>query len=56
MRSLLGMVEALLFVSGDPLTIKDLVKATEWDEDAVTTALHELKRNYAGSEGGLQCS
>lgn len=56
MRSLLGMVEALLFVSGDPLTIKDLVKATEWDEDAVTAALHELQQRYAASDGGLQCT
>jgi segregation and condensation protein B len=54
MRSLLGMVEALLFVSGDPLTLKDLTKATEWDEEAVRTALDELSLRYSASDGGLQ--
>ena len=56
MRSLLGMVEALLFVSGDPLSVKDLIKATEWDEDAVIAALHELQQRYASSDSGLQCT
>lgn len=55
MRSLLGMVESLLFVSGDPLTVKDLVKATEWDEGAVMSALRELQQRYASSDGGVQC-
>ena len=55
MRSLLGMVESLLFVSGDPLTIKDLVKATEWDDAAVLSALKELQQRYESSDGGLQC-
>jgi chromosome segregation and condensation protein ScpB len=40
------MVESLLFVSGDPLTIKDLVKATEWDDAAVLSALKELQQRY----------
>lgn len=56
MRSLIGMVEALLFVSGDPLTLRDLVKATEWDEDAVLSALRELKQRYEDSDSGIQCT
>ena len=55
MRSLLGMVESLLFVSGDPLSVKDIVKATEWDEGAVMSALHELQQRYATSDSGVQC-
>jgi len=54
MRSLLGMVEALLFVSGEPLTLKELVKLTEWDEDAVRDALTELRQRYQNSDSGLQ--
>ena len=54
MRSLLGMVEALLFVSGDPLSLKDLVKATEWDEDAVLEAIEELRVRYQSSDSGLR--
>lgn len=51
-RSLAGMVECLLFVAGEPLTIKELVRATEWDADAVAEALETLQERYAGS--GLQ--
>jgi segregation and condensation protein B len=54
MRSLVGMVEALLFVSGEPLSLKDLVKATEWDEDAVQDALAELRERYRTLDSGLQ--
>ncbi|MBB6051679.1 SMC-Scp complex subunit ScpB [Armatimonas rosea] len=54
MRSLLGMVEALLFVSGEPLSLKDLVKATEWDEDAVRDALEELRQRYRDQDSGLR--
>jgi segregation and condensation protein B len=50
------MVEALLFVSGDPLTVKDITKATEWDDEAVIASLHELQQRYAASDGGLQCT
>lgn len=53
MRSLIGMVEALLFVSGEPLTLKELVKATEWDEDAVREAVTELRQRYADADSGL---
>jgi len=54
MRSLLGMVEALLFVSGDPLSLKELSKATEWDEDAVREALDELRLRYQDADSGLR--
>lgn len=54
MRSVLGMVEALLFVSGDPLSLKELVKATEWDEDAVRDAVEELRVRYSASDSGLR--
>ena len=54
MRSLIGMVEALLFVSGEPLSLKALAKATEWDEEAVLDALTELRSRYAAADSGLQ--
>ena len=54
MRSLIGMVEALLFVSGEPLTLKALAKATEWDEEAVLEALGELQARFQGADSGLQ--
>lgn len=54
MRSLVGMVECLLFVAGEPLTLKELVKATEWDEDAVLDAIAVLTERYGGDDSGLQ--
>lgn len=54
MRSLLGMIEALLFVSGEPMQLRELVKATEWDDDAVLEALAELKQRYESQDSGLQ--
>jgi segregation and condensation protein B len=54
MRSLLGMVEALLFVSGEPLSLKAIAKATEWDEEAVLDALQELQERSINSDSGLQ--
>ena len=48
------MVGALLFVTGEPLGLKELVKATEWDEDAVIDALRELRERFDNSDSGLQ--
>ena len=53
MTSLVGMIEALLFASGEPLTMRELEKATEWDADAVREALTELERVLDASSRGL---
>jgi segregation and condensation protein B len=52
---LVGIVEALVFASPDPITLKQLCKVldTEPKEDVVA-ALTELARRYSHS-GGLQC-
>ena len=52
---LVGIVEALVFASPDPITLKQLCKVldTEPKEDVVA-ALAELARRYTHS-GGLQC-
>ena len=52
---LVGIVEALVFASPDPITLKQLCKVldTEPKEDVVA-ALAELARRYSHS-GGLQC-
>lgn len=55
MRSLVGMIEALLFVSGDSLSVKDLVKATEWDEDAIKHGIEQLVTKYSQPDSGIQC-
>jgi segregation and condensation protein B len=48
------MVEALLFVSGEPLTLKAIARATEWDEEATLEALRELQERFAQADSGLQ--
>ncbi len=53
MTSLVGTVEALLFASGEPLALRDLVKATEWDEAAVREALASLGEILRASDRGL---
>ncbi|MFM7322893.1 MAG: SMC-Scp complex subunit ScpB [Armatimonadota bacterium] len=53
MTGLVGMVEALLFASGEPLSVRELEKATEWDGDAVREALEELGRSLRDGERGL---
>lgn len=48
------IIEALLFASGDPLTVKELVKATDTDAETVNIALRDLRDRYARVESALQ--
>jgi segregation and condensation protein B len=51
---LVGIVEALVFASPDPLTFKQLAKILDTEpKEEITAALAELKRRYQRS-GGLQ--
>ncbi len=47
-------VEALLFLSCDPLTVAELAEATEADEVAVTAALALLGEQYAPERRGIR--
>ena len=48
------IVEALLFLSADPLTTRELADATQADELAVAAALELLTEQYAPGRRGLQ--
>ena len=51
---LVGIVEALVFASPDPITFKQLAKILDTEpKEEITAALDELKRRYQRS-GGLQ--
>ncbi|MBF0559143.1 MAG: SMC-Scp complex subunit ScpB, partial [Nitrospirae bacterium] len=41
-----AILEALLFVSGEPATLTSLAKATEWAEQDVKRLLNELSSEY----------
>jgi segregation and condensation protein B len=48
------IVEALLFLSPDPVAVDDLAEAAERDAGEIAGALAELDRAYAPGERGLQ--
>jgi segregation and condensation protein B len=52
MTELARIIECLLFVAGEPLTVKELAKTTEAESAAVVEALHDLQTRYRDS--GLQ--
>ncbi len=47
------IIECLLFVAGEPISLKELARTTETDIDAVQEALRSLQRRY-DSGSGLQ--
>ena len=46
-------IEALLFLSSDPLTGEQLAQATQADEQAVAGALARLRERYAPGRSGI---
>ncbi len=52
--ALVRAVEALLFLSSDPLGVGELAEATEASEDVVVEALSELARQYAPGRRGIR--
>ncbi|MEA2148756.1 MAG: segregation and condensation protein, partial [Solirubrobacteraceae bacterium] len=53
MTELARIVEALLFLSPDPVAFADLVEAADCSEAELATALAELDRAYAPGARGL---
>lgn len=54
MTELARVVEALLFLSPDPVATEDLAEAADCDADELADAVAELDREYAPGERGLQ--
>ncbi|MBJ7332963.1 MAG: SMC-Scp complex subunit ScpB [Solirubrobacteraceae bacterium] len=54
MSELARILEALLFLSPDPVPVDALVEVTEHDADEIAEALAELDQIYAPGERGLQ--
>jgi segregation and condensation protein B len=48
------IIEALLFVSGDPVPLRRLVEVLEHEPDLVKTAVDEMAADYAARPAGLQ--
>jgi segregation and condensation protein B len=51
---LMAIVEALIFVSEEPITVKVLADVLDENKEAVQAAIEELKNEYEERGGGLQ--
>jgi segregation and condensation protein B len=54
MSPLARTIEALLFLSSDPVTHEDLIRATQCDDDALEAAMAELQAEYAPGRHGME--
>ena len=54
MSELARVVEALLFLSPEPVSVADLAEAAACDADEIAAAVAELDREYAPGQRGLQ--
>ena len=51
---IISIVEALIFVADEPLTVKILTEVLEEDKETVQAAVEELVQEYERRESGLQ--
>lgn len=51
---IVSIVEALIFVADEPITVKTLSDVLEEDRETIEAAVEELKSEYDEREGGLQ--
>jgi len=51
---LVAVIEALIFVSDEPLAIRTLIKILQEDGETIKVALEQLKAEYDERESGLQ--
>ncbi len=54
MSEIVAIIEALIFVADEPLTVKIIAEVLDEDRETVTAAVEELKNEYEMREGGLQ--
>lgn len=51
---IVSLVEALVFVADEPITVKTLADVLEEDRETIEAAVEELKEEYETRESGLQ--
>src|SRR5689334_4944935 len=51
---IVSIIEALIFVSDEPITVKTIADVLEEDKETIEAAVEELKQEYEEREGGLQ--
>lgn len=50
---IISIIEALIFVSDEPLTVKTIADVLEEDKEIIESAIEELAKEYEAREGGL---
>lgn len=50
---IIAVIEALIFVSDEPLTVKIISDVLEEDRETIQSAIEELSKEYEEREGGL---
>jgi segregation and condensation protein B len=51
---IVSIIEALIFVADEPITVKTIAEVLEEDRETVEAAVEELKKEYDERESGLQ--
>ena len=54
LTKLVALVEALIFVADEPVTVKLLAEVLEEDKEAINAAIEGIKYEYESRESGLQ--
>ena len=49
-----GILEALLFVADEPLTLQQFIKVTGFDAELIEKSLRELGKEYRSGNRGIQ--
>ncbi|EPY2304010.1 segregation and condensation protein B [Clostridium sporogenes] len=49
-----SIIESLLFMSGEPINIKDLATILNCKQDKVSLLLNEMKNNYSSKDRGIK--
>lgn len=53
LAELIAIIEALIFVADEPLSVKTIVEVLDEDKETINAAIEELSKEYEEREGGL---
>lgn len=51
---LIAVIEALIFVADEPITVRTLAEVLDEDKESITAAVEALREEYENRESGLQ--
>ena len=54
MKSLVNIIESIIFVNGEPLDVKDIAEKMDMTENTIRNAVKELKQKYSDPNSGIK--